>query len=725
MNLLNVISKNRKALLILILFCIFPAFALADDVLGNFLGGLASISGMALDVAKGVIGAALSFISGLSVQLLDLGLGFLQWTSSGDFINKGMTSSMDNPMISKGWTTVRNIANILLVFGLVAVAISIMLEYQETKAKKMLINFVLMALLINFTPVICDTIIDIANSLMRVFLKGGVSPDLSDELKNKIDSGKIENIITNAVLTGFCILSFFVYLLYGILFMFRYIQLWLLIIISPIAFASKVFLPTEASRYMSYILPDQCQWEAWWKDFLNWTFIGVPAAFTIYLSNELMAIIHNNASTIVSAPGGALEGTFSIIMCYMLPLGVLIQGFIMTMNKGNTAVFNVGGTLKGQFDKRVSNPIRGGFNKLGGAVEGGVVGGGKWAGRRMGGVGARMISSGEVSGLGNKIKHIAGGVTSEGGNDWKKLNIKTQEAIGLKERGTYENMVSKQADEKFNTINKLSAEERANIESPATKIEKIRALGERVMGTRKDTLAALARAKAAQKETTIDEYLKALDKGRAAEYDKTDPKVMETMVNNLISDTKEGKVTEEHFEKLFKDEKYRKVIQKYDKDNTVMKNAAKIRPELAPMLLQDKNGNPATIKSVTQKMNAQQAGETIDVNSIGNVEVFNNLSPKHLEGIAKYGSEEKILKAQEMIMNHIQPQINALNIKLEENQKNIDKTLNLKTGAENNGNKTEVQRLEQELVTLNTEKKQLLADLKPLTLKADAIIKNL
>lgn len=468
MNLLNVISKNRKALLILILFCIFPAFALANDVLGNFLGGLASISGMALDVAKGVIGAVLSFISGLSVQLLDLGLGFLQWTSSGDFINKGMTSSMDNPMISKGWTTVRNIANILLVFGLVAVAISIMLEYQETKAKKMLINFVLMALLINFTPVICDTIIDIANSLMRVFLKGGVSPDLSDELKNKIDSGKIENIITNAVLTGFCILSFFVYLLYGILFMFRYIQLWLLIIISPIAFASKVFLPTEASRYMSYILPDQCQWEAWWKDFLNWTFIGVPAAFTIYLSNELMAIIHNNASTIVSAPGGALEGTFSIIMCYMLPLGVLIQGFIMTMNKGNTAVFNMGGWLQRRFDNTKRRLVDKPLGKIGDRLKQG----GKHTldvakGSFSGGVGglkdtvsnyksgrddsrAAGKSWNRLRGVYNATAGVVGGAVGGGGNaiEGRRIEKEVEEANEKKEK----------ANKDYSTFQKTSTE---------------------------------------------------------------------------------------------------------------------------------------------------------------------------------------------------------------------------------------------------------------------------
>ena len=716
MNLLDIISKNRKFLLVLIIFCIFPAFVLADDILGNFLGGLASVGGMALDIAKGIIGAALAVLAGLAVQLLSLGLDFLQWTSSGDFIQKGMTSSMDNPMISEGWSTVRNIANILLVFGLVAVAISIMLEYQETKAKKMLINFVLMALLINFTPVICDTIIDVANSLMRVFLKGGVSPDLATELKNQMDSGKLENIVTNIVLTGFCILSFFVYLLYGILFMFRYVQLWLLIIISPIAFASKVFLPTEAARYMSYILPDQCQWEAWWKDFLNWAFIGVPAAFTIFLSNRLMTIIHENASSIVAAPGGSLQGTFSMIICYMLPLGVLIQGFIMTMNKGNTAVFNMGSKLQGTFN-RVANPRK---------IATAGINAGKWAGRGAGGVATRIATAGQAyreGGIGGAAKHVATGFGNKGRQDFQKWNIKTQESLGLKERGTYESMVSKKADEKFNAINKLSSEERKKIENPSTISEKVRARVEGVMGTRKDTLAAIARSKATQKETSIDEYVKTLSD--SSEYDKTDPKVMETLINNLISDTKEGKVTDEHFKKLFENEDNRKTIQKYDKDNTVMKNAAKIRPELAPILLPGKDGNPATIKSVTQKMNAQQAGETIDVNSIGNVEVFNNLSAKHLEGIAKYGSEEKILKAQEMILNHIQPQINSLNTKLEENQKNIDKTLNLKIEAENNGKKAETQQLEQELITLNTEKKQLLAELKPLVMKADAIIKSL
>lgn len=347
----NKYSKKALSLLLLIFFST-PLIALAVDPLGDpvgfVTGALSSVtSGMALDVGKGILGMIVSSLNTMSIWILELSLSFLSWTASGDFIQAGMMTSMDNPLISTGWTATRNIANIMLIFGLVAIAISIMLEYQETKAKKMLVNFFWIALLINFTPVICNTLIDAANILMNIFLKGGVSPQLVAEIQNKQKTFSLEDLPTLVCLFVFALLASFMYILYGLLFMFRYIQLWILIIISPIAFATYVFLPTNAAQYLRHILPAQCEWKTWWSEFLNWTFIGVPAAFSIYLSNILMQSVAANPHAIVSAPSGALAGTFSLIFSFMIPFGVLVEGFMMTMSKGG----NAGGTLKGWYSK--------------------------------------------------------------------------------------------------------------------------------------------------------------------------------------------------------------------------------------------------------------------------------------------------------------------------------------------------------------------------------------
>ncbi|MDD4409125.1 MAG: hypothetical protein PHW52_00550 [Candidatus Pacebacteria bacterium] len=716
MNLFEVAFKNKKLLIILFIFSFFPLLTFAaDDILSQITstitGGLNSVSGMGLDVAKAMIAGMMTMLAGVGLQLLQLGISFLSWTSSGDFLQSGMTSSMNNPMISEGWTVVRNIANILLIFGLVAVAISIMLEYQESKAKKMLINFVLMALLINFTPVICDTIIDVANSLMKIFLKGGVSPNLANEIQNRLDAHKIEDIVTVFVLCCFCLLAFFIYLLYGILFMFRYIQLWLLIIISPIAFASKVFLPTGMAKYMDHILPKQCQWDPWWADFLKWTFIGVPAAFTIYLSNILMKIVTENSTAITSAPGGALQGTFSLIFSYMIPFGVLIQGFIMTMDKGSSDMFNMGGFLKGQYSK--------GINRGSNAIKDGFTGGGKWIGRGVGGMFSRTMDSGSVSGVANKGAYILGGFGNEGRNDWKKKSTKLQESLGLKERGTYEKMIKKEANEKSSEYENLTKEERDKIENRTTVMEKIRGLGQDVMGTSKGTQAALARVKAKEKEMDIKDYKKVFDDIET--YEKTDPELMKNIISNLTADTKEGKLKDDHY-KILENSTYQKIIKKYDTDDVIMKNAAKYRPDLAPAL------TSKTIAETIKGMTPKEAGEKIEENSLGGskrFEIFEALSKKQIEGIAKNSTDNKKDKIQEVIDNEIKTKINDLETKIKDLDNQMADLIDDIDDAKKNGNPALAAVLQASFDNLNTRRLLLIKEKKSYDEKVAAFINNL
>ena len=71
-----------------------------------------------------------------------------------------------------------------------------------------------------------------------------------------------------------------VLMLYLFLFLFRVIALWILLILSPLAFAC-------------YILPNTKKYfEMWWQAFVQWCFIGVTAAFFIYLSSQMLVAIN-------------------------------------------------------------------------------------------------------------------------------------------------------------------------------------------------------------------------------------------------------------------------------------------------------------------------------------------------------------------------------------------------------------------------------------------------
>lgn len=349
---------SLKSIFFILTFSLVPvffAYAAFDPV--GYLGGVVNggfnwVGSQGGEMAKGIIAAVVVAFSQFAIWILSLSLWFLNWTSSGDFIN-GDVVGMSNPIISVGWTAMRNIANILLIFGLVAIAISIMLGYEETKAKKMLITFVWIALLINFTPVICNAFVDIAQIIMKSFLSGGVSDTLVYQISENIKSPqKTELIAPTMVLFIFSLFASFIYALYGILFLIRYIQIWMLVIISPVAFATHAFPEKVSSKWLSKILPPQCFWDRWWDDFLKYTFIGVPAAFSIYLSNVLMAAVQKNPQVLTSTPsGGVVEAGFSTLFSYIIPFAVLLQGFFMTMETGS----QIGGnTLKGVYSSAVN-----------------------------------------------------------------------------------------------------------------------------------------------------------------------------------------------------------------------------------------------------------------------------------------------------------------------------------------------------------------------------------
>jgi hypothetical protein len=398
-------------------FLFFPLVASAAewwDIAGR-------LSAMGNDVAQAILGSIFGLAMSIPLMFLNVALELLTWVASGNFLVVSFTGA-DNTIVTTGWTFVRNLANVVLIFGLVLIALSIILGYQETKAKKMLVDFILIAVLINFTPVICGLFIDGAKIIMDLLLKGGLPPDFSNFMKTKMfESGAtgVADIPTVFVLAAFCIFAAVVYFLFALLFLVRVVMLWILIILSPIAFATKV-LPQ--SKYIMRIFPSICTWDEWWNNFLQWTFMGIPAAGAIWLSNLIMFTIAQNPNAITSVPSGnVLSGTLGLLFSYTIPFIVLVVGFFITLDSGGAA----GGVIKGVANKAV------------GVIKGAPVGAalgfasGAIAGANQAGIGGSIVGAFKGSAQGT----LTGGEREkEQIGRWYQRNIK--EGLGLTTAGT-------------------------------------------------------------------------------------------------------------------------------------------------------------------------------------------------------------------------------------------------------------------------------------------------
>ena len=283
------------------------------DWVHNWAGTLGKI------FLSAIIGTVFLVLIILSSPFLSLSQWFLTLVSSSSFINIKFT---DNPFVNEGWGIIRDLTGILIIIGLIVIALATILRIQSYQMKKTLPVLLIVALLINFTPMLCGLVIDASNFIMEHFLKGGglatagFLERIGMEISHLYDfKDPAETLGKGIAVVGFNIIGGIIFLLYAFLFLFRYIALWMLVILSPLALFCYIFPATKK------------MWNMWLSQFLQWCFIGIPATFTIYLTNIMITeLIEGNALEGIS--GGAE------IFGYSLPLAFLLGGFLISLQTG-------------------------------------------------------------------------------------------------------------------------------------------------------------------------------------------------------------------------------------------------------------------------------------------------------------------------------------------------------------------------------------------------------
>jgi hypothetical protein len=291
--------------------------------------------------------ARLATLTGLAVGvswlILLLSQGVLGWAASADFMTMSITN---NDFVATGWGITRDFVNMFFILILVAIGIATALRIGQYEIKKSIPRLILVALLINFTPVICGVIIDAANIIMHFFLSAGAEGfaqtlNLSSVSGSAIIEGfrsawyhpmELFNgtlLFRALAIIAFNVIASFILLVISILLLTRYVALWILVILSPLAF-------------FAFILPATKKiWNIWWNQFVQWSFIGVGVGFFLYLTQLLLQ--NTKIFKVPAASGTGLGPTLVGIMVQFVPLIFLAAGyFVITKSSAMGANMVIG-----------------------------------------------------------------------------------------------------------------------------------------------------------------------------------------------------------------------------------------------------------------------------------------------------------------------------------------------------------------------------------------------
>lgn len=266
-------------------------------------------------------------------------------------------------MVKVGFNFTRDLANMFFIIILAWIGFATILRLETYQVKKMLPKLILIALLINFIPVICGVIIDISDIVTTSLLSGGDASGFGKVLINQLPAADIVKggldgltmfipsqggitgiVIKSAMGSVFNLVAFFVLMLYVLIFILRIVAIWILIVLAPLA-------------WLGYILPEgKKYWDMWWKQFLQWAMIGIPMTFFLFLSGLVLggtSIRSTSCPAVDFAEYGWGSGILAAIagpfLCSTLPfiaaIIVLIIGFLASITfspMGADAVMKAG-----------------------------------------------------------------------------------------------------------------------------------------------------------------------------------------------------------------------------------------------------------------------------------------------------------------------------------------------------------------------------------------------
>lgn len=325
---------------------------------------------IACNLKAGIL-RALSFImlwlSTLALRLLMFVLQFLITIAS-------YNSFLKSAAVNYGWVLVRDLTNMVFVVALLLIAFGTILGLEKYEWKQMMFKLISAAVLVNFSRTICGLIIDAAQVVMITFVNGiastiggkfiqafSLNSVRSFAADASADSGAAVNNLVSINTEGVFIASIaalFVSvtilittaILLGML-VARVIALWVLIVLSPIAFVLSVLPQTKS--YASQ----------WWSEFGKNVITGPVLIFFLWLTlvtvgqgninNEINSSVSSiqydeaTASGNIGITSNMSSGIAAVLkwdylVNFCIAIGMLLAGIKVTQQLGGVGASALG-----------------------------------------------------------------------------------------------------------------------------------------------------------------------------------------------------------------------------------------------------------------------------------------------------------------------------------------------------------------------------------------------
>ncbi|MEK7664723.1 MAG: hypothetical protein AAB361_01120 [Patescibacteria group bacterium] len=359
----------------------------------------------------------------ISTLFITISTSIFEGIYSLDILQQPMTRGNEviASVVLHGWAIVRDFANMFIVLGFVVIGIATILRIREYEAQKLLPKLIIVALLINFSLLICGIVIDATNITMRYFTQISRPTTIIQTYQSLIASDEVSKVIENEVKKAgkaelkkieayvlgyggvsvlFTIVAM-IFFVYGILLLFRYVALICLVILSPLAFVCSVF---PATRQI---------YEKWKSQFIQWAIIGIPTAFFVYLGTFLLVSM-KNANLLASGPGSPVNPA-GVSLAFWIPTAFMLFAYSLIFQISAIGASAALGLATGAM----------GF----------AVGASKWGGKKLAVAGGRMADK------------ASGGLFSQGSASTRDAILELGEKIGAVKAGTVADRKQKRLNE--------------------------------------------------------------------------------------------------------------------------------------------------------------------------------------------------------------------------------------------------------------------------------------
>ncbi len=364
--------------------------------------------------------------------------------------------------LNLAWETFRDLSNMLFIFIILYIAIASILNLSGINVKKMLVNVVVVALLINFSLFFTKIIIDASNIVtigfynqiigpaanglgiagafvQKMLLTGLISPQFAVNPTSVLSSTQTLGEIFLGGLLGsvFLLVAAVVFFAFSIMFIGRFVTLIFLMILSPIAFVSMALPTDKYSKMWWNKLIDQCIFAPVCMALIwvSLTVLSGVLAPTESAANSTNGVANASVWTSLFTPGAAgappAPENIHIIMNFIIVISMLIFSLVVGKQMG---AYGAGKALN--FLEKTGARVRGfavgSVKTTGGAIAATTVGrAGRWAddklkktwvGNSRAGRVVREVTTEKIAG-----SKFGGKITFD---DWKK----TGKDIALKDR---------------------------------------------------------------------------------------------------------------------------------------------------------------------------------------------------------------------------------------------------------------------------------------------------